>query len=315
MFDRRGAGPDPASPMTRSLRFFLADAAMTLCAIAIAAVILVAQSGCNRDTAGRRSAAAAAPSSTPASTGAATATPSAGTSAMVPGATPTPVPPPSSPVAVPSPTPAPATTLAPEVNSMPINTATIVTVEIDIGSPPLTVATAMSVLERRHEPDDHQGRTFAILDAYGEPITDAKKLHISMHVSAEKAGLGSLVDRRNGQVLWTAAIVPSKDVKSAKQDLTILVDNGSGKQLMVDGSTSPRTIMDAVIREGAVPMRQYWPDGEEREVSFIYSTCGCPVKTRVRRTGDTTVHIEDGHVMFPDDPAALQFIRRLMGWS
>ena len=314
MLDRRGARPAPASSMTRSLRSFLADAAMTLCAFAIATVILVAQSGCNRDTAGAKTAAAPAPSpSTPAATGSAPATPSGATTAMAPGGAP--APPPSSPATPATTTTAPATPPAPEVTSMPVNTAAMVTVEIDIGSPPLTVATAVAALERRHEPDDHTGRTFAILDAHGEPTTDGKKLQISMHVSAEKPGLGALVDRRNGQVLWTAAIIPSQEVKSAKGELTILVDNGSGKQLVVDGSTNPRTIIDATIREGAVPMREYWPDGAEREVSFIYSACGCPVKARVKRIGDTTVRIEDGHVMFPDDPAAMQVIRRLMGWS
>ena len=317
MSDRPGEGSDPASSMTRNLRFFLADAAMTLCAFAVAGVILVAQSGCNRDSAaGKSTATPASSSSTATGTAPTPATPQSGAGAIAPGGSPPPVAAPSPPAAVANP---PAeTAVAPsasDVTSMPINTATMVTVEIDIGSPPLTVATALAAIERRYEPDDHTGRTFSILDAYGEPTRDGKKLHISMHVSSEKTGLGSLVDRRNGQVLWSVAIVPSQDMKSAKQDLTILIDNGSGKQLVVDGSTNPRTIMEATIREGAVPMRQYWPDGEEREVSFIYSACGCPVKARVKRTGDTTVRIEDGHVMFPDDPAALQLIRRLMGWS
>jgi len=63
--------------------------------------------------------------------------------------------------------------------------AVMVTVELDFGAKPPSIAQALHEIERRYEPDDGQGRTFAIIEAYGEPTTDGK-LHISMHVSAEK---------------------------------------------------------------------------------------------------------------------------------
>src|SRR5262245_61579090 len=78
---------------------------------------------------------------------------------------------------------------------MEVNHAVMVTVELDLGSPVPTIAEGLRQVERRYQPDDGRGRTFAILDAYGEP-TPGGKLHMSMHVSTEKPGLGTLVLRR-----------------------------------------------------------------------------------------------------------------------
>ena len=204
----------------------------------------------------------------------------------------------------------------PEVLSMAANTAVMVTLELGFPRPLPGIAQALAQIERRSEPDDHAGRTFAILDAYGEPTLDGRKLHLSMHVSAEKPGLGSLVDRRSGQVLWRTVVTPATArAPSAEKALSILIDDGGGKPVLVDGSSQPRSILDATLRNSATRVREFWPDGIEREVTFIYSACGCPVKAMVRRSGEGTVRTRQLPVMFPDDPAAMQVIARLMGWS
>jgi len=170
-------------------------------------------------------------------------------------------------------------------------------------------------VERRSKPDDGRGRTFAILDAYGEP-TPAGKLHISMHVSSEKPGLGSLVFRRTGEVLWQSRIVNTNTQTApfTGKNLLILIDNGEGKTFTVDGSANPASILDASIKEMGIPVRVFWPEAAEREVTFIYSACGCPVKAQVKREGERTIRTKELPLMFPDDPAAVQVISKLMQW-
>src|SRR5262249_22647441 len=87
---------------------------------------------------------------------------------------------------------------AAETNVMQINQAVMVTLELDFGKQVPTIAEALTQVERKYKPDDGSGRTFAILDAYGEPTPEGK-LHMSMHVSTEKPGLASLVFRRTGE--------------------------------------------------------------------------------------------------------------------
>src|ERR1051326_3653236 len=82
-----------------------------------------------------------------------------------------------------------------DLPTMPINQAVMVTVELDFGPAIPSIAEALRQVDRRYKPDDGRGRTFAILDAYGEP-TSTGKLHMSMHVSSEKPGTGALVFRR-----------------------------------------------------------------------------------------------------------------------
>jgi hypothetical protein len=60
--------------------------------------------------------------------------------------------------------------------------------------------------------------------------------------------------------------------------------------------------------------RDVWPDGAEREVTFVYSACGCPVKVMVRRVGERTARTKDMPVIFPDDPDAVRTISNLMKW-
>src|SRR5215831_3914683 len=191
--------------------------------------------------------------------------------------------------------------------------AVMVTVELDFGPRVPTIADALKDIECKYQPEDGRGRTFAILDAYGEPTPDGK-LHMSMHVSSEKPGIGSLAFRRTGEVLWQSKIVAAKSPPASNKGLTIYIDNGAGRSLLVDGSNGPSSILDATVKDLGVPVKTVWPDGQEREVTFVYSACGCPVKAMVKRVGDRTARTKELPVMFPDDPAAMVTISRLMGW-
>ncbi len=216
----------------------------------------------------------------------------------------------------PSAAPAGTTIPANEIVQMEINKAVMVTVELDYGGKPPSIAEAMRDIERRSQPLDGQGRTFAILDAYGEPTPDGK-LHLSMHVSSEKPGIGSLYFKRTGEQLWQANIAPGAPSTSpvAGKQLKIFLDDGKGGQKILDGSNNPTNILGALVSETKQPVRDVWPDGAERELTFVYSACGCPVKVMVRRTGQTTMRTKDLPVIFPDDPAVAESIRRLMGWA
>jgi hypothetical protein len=200
--------------------------------------------------------------------------------------------------------------------SIEVAQAVMVTVELDLGQPVPGIAAGLREIERRCEPADGQGRTFAILDAYGEPMPDGK-LHMSMHVSTEKPGLGSLVFKRTGEVLWKNRIVPATkppESSFAGKNLYIMVDDANQKPFLLKGSAGGTGILDTVVRDLGVPVRDFWPDGAEREVTFFYSTCGCPVKALVRRVGEKTLRSKELPVLFPDDPAVVSAISRLMGW-
>jgi hypothetical protein len=206
---------------------------------------------------------------------------------------------------------------------MDVATAVIVTVELDSGPQTANVAEAMNAIERRYQPDDGKGRTFAILDADGWP-TPQGKLHLQMHVSSEKPGFGWIIFKPTAQILWRTKINPTTAPPREKQ-LTVLMDNGSGKTMLIDGSNNPSSILVANVKELARPVQDVWPDGQDREFTFTYSACGCPVKAMVRRTGDRTVRVAskrlDGStrdpglpIMFPDDPAAMAVVSKLMRW-
>jgi hypothetical protein len=195
---------------------------------------------------------------------------------------------------------------------MEVAKAVMVTVELDFGKRMPTVAEALREIERRHQPDQGNERTFAVLDAYGEPTPDGR-LHLSMHVSSERPGVGSLVFKPTGEVLWRARINGSP--VPAIKNLSIIIDDGAGKTFFVDGSNNPPSILDARVKDKNVTVREFWPDGAQREFTFIYSACGCPVKVMVKRVGEKTVRTKDTPVIFPDDPAAVQTISRLMRWQ
>lgn len=196
--------------------------------------------------------------------------------------------------------------------TMDVAKAVMVTVELDFGPKIPSIAEALTHVERRYQPDDGQGRTFAVLDAYGEPTPDGK-LHMSMHISSEKPGAGQLVFKRTGEVLWRGKINPTSQPVQPK-NLSMLLDNGKGATYTVDGSTNPSSIIEAKVKPGDLPVRDIWPDGQEREMTYVYSACGCPVHVLVRRVGDRTVRVKDMPVIFPDDPAAVQLITRFMRW-
>jgi hypothetical protein len=200
---------------------------------------------------------------------------------------------------------------------MEVAKAVMVTVELDFGPQPPSFAGALREIVRWSKPDDGQGRTFAILDAYGQTNAD-NKLHISMHVSSEKPGIGVLMFQRTGEILWKSRIVPAaqppKNVYAGK-NLLIMINDTQGKEFLLDGSHVKDTIMDAVVQGPAVPLRQFWPDGEDRQITFIYSACGCPVKVKCRRAGEKTFRTTDLPVIFPDDQAVAVTIARLMGWQ
>ena len=193
--------------------------------------------------------------------------------------------------------------------TMEVAKAVMVTAELEGVK---TIPAALAQIERHYVPEDGVGRTFAILDAYGNVMPDGK-LHISMHVSSEKPGEGSLVYKPTGEVLWNSKINRSAGPMPAK-NLTIYIGDEKGSSWIIDGSNNPATILDAKVRDKGVLLKDFWPDGTEREATFVYSACGCPVKARVRRVGNRTVRTEELPVMFPDDPDGYRTISRLMGW-
>lgn len=189
----------------------------------------------------------------------------------------------------------------------------MVTVELDFGGKPPSIQDALKEVDRRYEPEDGRDRTFAILDAYGEPTPEGK-LHISMHLSMEKPGIGSLVFRRTGEVLWKSKIVAAKGGPPGPKNLTVIMDDNAGHSVMLDGSKGATRVLDVPLQNSASVVRDLWPDGAEHEFTFTYSVCGCPVKAKVRRLGEIIVRTTNSPVMFPDDPAAMEVISKLMGW-
>ena len=203
--------------------------------------------------------------------------------------------------------------LSASIDTMQVAEAIMVTVEMDFGPKVKTIAEALAQIDRRYTPDDGKGRTFAILDAYGERLSSGK-IHMSMHVSTEKAGAGELVFRRTGEILWKCHIMQGEKRTPVVRNLKILIDDDSGKSLILDGSKNPASILEAKIQGSDLHIRDIWREGEMREIIFIYSACGCPVKVKAKRVGERTVRADEMPVIFPDDPGALLTIKRLMKW-
>jgi hypothetical protein len=229
--------------------------------------------------------------------------------APAPKPTTTPTPPSSTPATLPQ-TPG-VTTSNDQQQVMEVNKAVVVTVEL----PGTSIAEALRNVERRHQPADGQGRTFAVLDAYGDATPDGK-VHMSMHVSSEKLGLGQLVYKPTGQTLWSAKVVAGEGAAQpfTGKDLRITIADGKGGARYVDGSTNPPSILAANMKDLNVPVSSFWPDGQEREVTFFYSACGCPVHVQARRVGNRIVRTKDLPIIFPDDPAVVVIINKLMQW-
>ena len=101
----------------------------------------------------------------------------------------------------------------------------VVTIEENFGPGVLTIADALGKIERRYQPFDNQGRTFAILDAYGNMLPDGR-MHISMHISSEKTGGAMLILTGSGKVLWNCTIYPKADGSkvAASKQLNIFIE-------------------------------------------------------------------------------------------
>jgi len=199
---------------------------------------------------------------------------------------------------------------------MRVAQAVMVTVELDFGGPPPPIAEAIQQIARNYAPDDGSGRTFAILDAYGQPTPDGGKLHMTMHVSSEKPGMGTLKFKRTGELLWRARIGDPGDAPAGQKNLMIYLSQGTsdGANHTLDGSRGGDGVLNTYLQNSQQRARDVWPDGAERELTFVYSACGCPVKVMCRRVGERTVRTKDLPVIFPDDPAAVTTISNLMKW-
>jgi hypothetical protein len=171
----------------------------------------------------------------------------------------------------------PSASTQPELVRMKIAQAVVVTVELDFGGRVPTVAEAIQQIERSYTPDDGIGRTFSILDAFGEPTAGGKLLHMSMHVSSEKPGMGYLRFKRTGELLWQARIGSPGDAPAGQKNLMIYLNNGSGGNHVLDGGRGGTNVLDVFLQNSNQRVRDVWPDGAEREMTFIYSACGCPV--------------------------------------
>jgi hypothetical protein len=194
---------------------------------------------------------------------------------------------------------------------MRVAQAVVVTEDFDFGGRIPSIAEAIQQVERNYQPDDNAGRTFAILDAFGEPTPEGK-LRMSMHVSSEKPGMGFL--RFRGRTFWRARIGNPGDPAAGGKNLAIYVANGAGGNHVLDGGRGGANALDIFLQNSQQRLREVWPDGAEREVTFVYSACGCPVKVMVRRVGERTMRTKDTPVIFPDDPAAVTTISNLMKW-
>jgi len=193
----------------------------------------------------------------------------------------------------------------------------MVTVEEDFGPGVHSIADALQKIERKYQPFDSQGRTFAILDAYGNKMQDGR-MHISMHISSEKAGGGQLILSTSGKILWNCKIYPKKDgTKTAgAKNLMIYIEreNEKDKYYTVNGNGNPATIFDCILDETKASLNSYWKNNTVKEFIFIYSACGCPVHVKFLRKGNQSVFQSGDNVIFPDDPGVLTVIHKLMAW-
>ena len=178
---------------------------------------------------------------------------------------------------------------ASELVTMDVAKAIMVTVELDFGSKVPSIAQALTEVERRYQPDDGQGRTFAVLDAYGEPTPDQQAAYVNAR-EQRKAGAWLARFQTHGRGAVAGQNQPDFTTVQPK-NLTVLMDNGKGTSLTVDGSANPNSIIDARVKPGDMSVRDIWPDGQEREFTFIYSACGCPVHVLAKRMGDKTMRV------------------------
>jgi len=202
-------------------------------------------------------------------------------------------------------------------DSMMLQESVMVTIEENFGPEVKTIAEALSKIERKYQPFDKQGRTFAILDAFGNKMSDGR-MHISMHISSEKAGGAQLALKTTGKIIWDCRIYPKKDgtkIAGEKQFMIYIErENEKDKYYTVDGSGNPASIFDCKLDETKQPLNDYWKNNTVKEFIFVYSACGCPVHVKFLRMGFTSIYQGGDTVIFPDDPGVLAVIRRLMAF-
>jgi len=200
---------------------------------------------------------------------------------------------------------------------MMLQESVMVTIEENFGPGVKTIGDALQLIDRKYQPFDKQGRTFAILDAYGNKMTDGR-MHISMHISSEKVGGAQLVLKTTGKKLWDCKIYPKKDGKKIADQKQFMIyierENEKDKYYTVDGSGNPSSIFDCKLDETKQPLNDYWANNTIKEFIFIYSACGCPVHVKFLRMGFTSIFQSGDTVIFPDDPAVLAMIHKLMAW-
>jgi hypothetical protein len=96
--------------------------------------------------------------------------------------------------------------------------------------------------------------------------------------------------------------------------LIITIDESPSSAFPIDVANGATDILGANIPAKSKLVRDFWKDGEERTITFYYSTCGCPVKVQARRVADRIVRIGDSPLLFPDDPQALVSINKILKW-
>ena len=203
-----------------------------------------------------------------------------------------------------------------KADSMEIEESVMVTIEENFGPGVSTIAEAINLIERKYQPFDNAGRTFAILDAYGNKMADGR-MHVSMHISSEKVGAGQLILKTSKKVVWNCKFIPKKDGKkvSGNKALTIYMEQdgeNKGKFFTADGSANPSDIFVCKIKETGKSIDETWKDGSVKEFIFIYSACGCPVHAKFIRNGKRTYIQNNDSVIFPDDPGLITILHNLM---
>ena len=200
---------------------------------------------------------------------------------------------------------------------MMLQESVMVTIEENFGPDVKTIADALQQIERRYQPFDKQGRTFAILDAYGNRMPDGR-MHISMHISSEKIGGAQLVLKTSGKVLWNCRIYPKKDGSKVAGEKQLMIyierENEKDKYYTVNGNGNPATIFDCILDETKQSVNDYWKNYTVKEFIFIYSACGCPVHVKFMRQGFKSTFQSGDNVIFPDDPAVLAVIHKLLAY-
>ena len=128
-----------------------------------------------------------------------------------------------------------------------------------------------------------------------------------------------MVLKSTGKVIWNCRIYPKKDGTKIAGEKQLMIyierENEKDKYYTVDGSGNPATIFDCKLDETKRSLNDFWKNNTIKEFIFIYSACGCPVKVMAMRVGDKTTRTRSLPVIFPDDPAVVAVIKKIMRWE